>query len=332
MQLLIIGTGSIGERHLRNFLRIEGTTCSIAEVSEETRERVASQYPVKAAYTDYRDADLSDFDGVVICVPANLHVPIARDVVLSGTHVLTEKPLAMSLEGVSELKQLRDEKGVVASVAFTYRSDPVIGDLRDRIRARSMGAARFITYQAGQNWPMMRKDYPPRYAQSRDTGGGAIPDHLVHVINYLEWIFGPPVEVSARQWKLALPEIGTEDAGHVALHFPGDVVAHLSICLFQRDTTLALQVVAEEGTMRVSLGSEALELFDGTSGEWRSGHIRALDRDDVFLNQGRHFISCIRGEDTPRCTLEEAEQTLRTVLAALESSDSSGGFVDVTNP
>ena len=77
MHFLIIGVGSIGERHLRNLLRIEGVGCSIAETNPVTREKVASEYQVKAAYSDYRDADLAAFDGAVICVPANLHVPIA---------------------------------------------------------------------------------------------------------------------------------------------------------------------------------------------------------------------------------------------------------------
>ena len=121
MHFLIVGVGSIGERHLRNFLRIDGVRCSIAEVNATTREKMAAQYRVEASYPDYREADLRSFDGVVICVPANVHVPIATNVVEAGVHVLTEKPLAMSLEGVDRLKRLRDEKGVVVSVAFTSR-------------------------------------------------------------------------------------------------------------------------------------------------------------------------------------------------------------------
>ena len=196
MHFLIIGVGSIGERHLRNFLRVDGVRCSIAEVNPDTLKKMAAQYNVEAAYKDYREADLASYDGVVICVPANWHVPIATDILRAGTHVLTEKPLAMSLDGVDELKRLRDEKKKVVSVAFPLRTDPLFGEMKQRVESGEVGTVRVVNYYTGQYWPRMRKDYPPQYAQSRHTGGGAIPDHLVHLVNYLEWLFGPAQEVS----------------------------------------------------------------------------------------------------------------------------------------
>jgi len=329
MHFLIIGVGSIGERHLRNFLRIDGVRCSLAEVDTATRERVAAAYGVEASYGDYREADLSAFDGAVICVPADQHVPIAQDVVSAGTHVLTEKPLAMSLDGVDRLRRLRDEKNVVVSVAYTLRSDPLIKELKQLVESAELGEARVVNFYAGQYWPRMRKGYPPWYAQRRETGGGAIPDHLVHYINCLEWMFGAPEEVSAKQWRLGLQDIATEDTAFVTMRFPGGQVAQLGVCLFQRDTNLRLQVVAEAGTIQMNADSDALEIFLDRTSEWTRGRARRLKRDDVFRDQARHFIDCIQGRATPRCTVEEAEQTLRTVLAALESSDGDGRFVKV---
>ena len=77
MHILIIGTGSIGQRHLRNALRIEEVRCSVAEMDAATREKVASEHALQGVYADYREADLASFDGVVIAVPAHLHIPIA---------------------------------------------------------------------------------------------------------------------------------------------------------------------------------------------------------------------------------------------------------------
>lgn len=329
MHFLIVGVGSIGERHLRNFLRIEGVRCSIAETNPATRSKMASEYPVEASYADYREADLAAFDGVVVCVPANLHVAIGRDVVSAGTHLLTEKPLAMSLEGVEDLKRLRDEKGVVASVAFTYRSDPLIAEARRIARSGELGAMRLVNGYNGQYWPRMRKDYPPQYAQRRETGGGVIPDCLVHAINYLEWIFGPAAEVAAKHWRLTLEDVATEDTGFVTLRFAGGEIAQIGTCLCQRDTNSRMQFVADRGTVQMRGGVDALEIFDDATGAWASGQARRGDRDDVFRDQAAHFIECIRGQAQPRCTLEEGEQTLRTVLAALDSADGDGRTVAI---
>jgi predicted dehydrogenase len=329
MHFLIIGVGSVGERHLRNALRLDDVRCSIAEVNPSTRQKIASAYRVEAAYGDYHDADLASFDGVVICVPADLHVPIATEVVKAGTHVLVEKPLAMSLQGVDELKRLRDEQEVVVLVGFTYRTDPLIQEIKSFVESSELGTVRVVNFYVGQYWPRMRKDYPPRYALKRETGGGAIPDHLVHTINWLEWVFGPPEEISANQWRLALDDLVTEDTGFMTMRFPGGQVAQLGICLFQRDTNQRLQMIADGGTLQLLAGSDALEIYvDGTS-QWAQGRARAVDRDDLFRDQAQHFVDCIQGKAQPHCSIEEAEQTLRTVLAALESSDGDGRFVRV---
>ena len=77
---------------------------------------------------------------MVICAPAHLHVPIARDILKAGTHVLTEKPLSVSLEGVDELKRLRDESGLVVSVAFTLRSNSILAELKLGTRQNVWGS------------------------------------------------------------------------------------------------------------------------------------------------------------------------------------------------
>lgn len=329
MHFLIIGVGSIGERHLRNFLKIDDVRCSIAETNPSTLEKMAAQYPVEKSYADYRDADLASFNGVIICTPANLHVPIATEVLTAGTHVLTEKPLALSRDGIDELKGLRDETRKVVSVAFPSRSDPILRELKERIDSHELGNVQVVNFYNGQYWPRMRKDYPPQYAQKRETGGGVITDMLVHMVNYLEWIFGPPDEVAAGQWRIGLKDIATEDTGYIVLRFTGGRIAFLSNCLFQRDSNSRFQFIAERGTFQIEHDSDTLRIFVDKSSAWKQGHARKVERDVVFIEQARHFIDCINGKATPRCNLEEGEQTVRTVLAALQSSDHDSGFVKV---
>ncbi|MDP6151963.1 MAG: Gfo/Idh/MocA family oxidoreductase [Phycisphaeraceae bacterium] len=329
MHILIIGTGSIGQRHLRNALRIEEVRCSVAEMNAATREKVASEHPVQAVYADYREANLASFDGVVIAVPAHLHIPIAIDVVAAGTHVLSEKPLSTSPDRVNELIRLRDEKGVVVSVAFTLRSNPIMQDIKRRLADRELGAPLLVNAYYGQYWPRMRIDYPPAYAQSRETGGGVIPDHLVHYLNCFEWFFGPTAQVSATQWRRALDDIATEDVGLVTLRYASDVTAHIGSCLFQQDTTAGLQIICEAGTYQLKDDCNTLNVYRGSTQKWMRETAGASERDDVFVAQMQHFIDCTQGRATPLCSIEEAAQTLCTVLTALESSDGDSRFLSV---
>jgi predicted dehydrogenase len=324
MHILIVGAGSAGERHLRNFLCLDGVHCSIAETDTSRREKIAARYPLQAAYSGYREALANKFDAAVICIPADLHIPVASEIVETGIHVLLEKPLAMTMDGVDGLKRLLDKKKTVFSIAYTLRSDPLFRELRERAINGEAGSILLVNFYAGQYWPNMRQDYPPRYAQSRSTGGGAIPDHLIHMINFLEWCFGSPREVSARHWRLGLPDIATEDTAYLVLNFASGVVAFLGICLFQHDTNMRVQMIGEGTTIQLRAEADYLEIFNRGDGNWRTGTNKKLDREMVFREQARHFIECIKGRETPRCTLAEAEQTLQTMLAALHSGDSGG--------
>ena len=328
MHILILGTGSIGERHLRNFLRIDGTRCSIAEPNAKMLERATRDYSVVNAFKSWEEADMSDYDGVVICTPTNLHVPIMTQLVRAGANVLSEKPISMTPDGIDDLLAAVAAKNVVTGVAFCMRHDPLLEEIRERIHSGALGAVRVANFYAGQYWPSMRKGWPPAYAQSRETGGGAIADHLVHMINLLEWYFGPVASVSGFQRHMELPGIPTEDYATVTLRFEGGQVGQLNICLFQRDTGMRLQVVGDAGTARMERDAERLDIYVDEETNWTTGSAAGVDRDDVFMRQAQHFIGCIRGEAEARCTVNEAVNTLRVVLAAMESSDGDSRFID----
>ena len=84
---------------------------------------------------------------------------------------------------------------------------------------------------------------------------------LVHTINHLEWKFGPPLQVGARHWHMALNDIDTEDLGFVTLCFADDTTAQIGCCLFQRDTSSCLTFICDQGTMQMRLGLQHARTF-----------------------------------------------------------------------
>ena len=326
--ILIIGGGSIGERHLRNFLRHEGVRCSLAEPDAARRDQVQREYALVADHADWETADLNDVDGVVICTPTNMHVPMLDRLADTGVPVLCEKPLAMTLDGVTELGERLQERGTCAGVAFCWRHNPLLEELRQRIEDGDLGQTSLVLGLVTQFWPEMRSPWPPQYAMRRETGGGVIQDHIVHWINLLEWFFGSTISVAAHQRHLQLQDVPTEDFGNVTLRFADGRVAVLTTCMFQRNKQAWLEVVGSDATARFDLSEQGLQIFRGATHAWERGNARNIDHDDLFCRQAGHFLQCIRGEATPRCTFDDAVQTLRTVLAAVQSSDCSGGFIE----
>ena len=97
-RVLVIGVGSIGERHLRCFRNTGRAELALCEVNEALRADVARRYGVGRAFGRFEDALAEPHDVAVIATPAPLHVPQATRLAEAGVHLLIEKPLSTSLD------------------------------------------------------------------------------------------------------------------------------------------------------------------------------------------------------------------------------------------
>src|SRR5437870_71043 len=103
--VLVIGVGSIGERHLRCFQATGRAELSFVEINDTLRHSIADRYCVAQCWPSLDAALDQPPDVAVIATPAPFHVPQALRLVESGVHVLIEKPLSTSLDDVPRLAQ-----------------------------------------------------------------------------------------------------------------------------------------------------------------------------------------------------------------------------------
>ena len=82
-RVLVVGVGSIGERHVRCFQRTGRVEVSICEINDQLRENVANRYAVDRSFDSWEAAVASDCDAAVICTPAHLHVAMAIDLAVA---------------------------------------------------------------------------------------------------------------------------------------------------------------------------------------------------------------------------------------------------------
>ena len=106
LKVLVVGVGSIGERHIRCFQQTGRADVSICEINDSLRIQIADRYSLTDAFGNWDEALASDFDAAVICTPAHLHVAMAIDIATLNRHVLIEKPLSTNLDRVDELNRL----------------------------------------------------------------------------------------------------------------------------------------------------------------------------------------------------------------------------------
>src|SRR6266478_5554600 len=138
-RVLVIGVGSIGERHVRCFQATGRAEISIVETRAALADEVSQRYEVPA-HCDLEAALAQRPAAAVVATPAPLHVPQATALVEAGVHVLIEKPLSISLDGVPRLKALAESGHVTVGIAYVYRAFRVLAAVREALRSGRLGA------------------------------------------------------------------------------------------------------------------------------------------------------------------------------------------------
>jgi predicted dehydrogenase len=324
-QVLVVGAGSIGERHVRCFLATGRARVSYVEVRESLRDEVAGRYPGAAPFASLDAALERRVDAAVVATPAPLHVPQAMQLVGRGVHVLIEKPLSVTAAGVGELIEASRSRRIVASVAYVYRAHPVLAEMRDAIRSGRFGRPVELVAVAGQHFPLYRPAYAQTYYAKREFGGGAVQDALTHVINAGEWLVGPIDRVVGDVAHQVLAEVEVEDTAHVLAHHRcddgGTVLASYSLNQHQAPNEITMTVVCERGTVRFEFHACRWRSLETPGGEWTDHGGVPLERDTLFTRQANAFLDAVEGEAVPLCSLEEGLATLRANVAILKSAD-----------
>jgi predicted dehydrogenase len=318
--ILIVGVGSIGERHLRCFAATGRADVLFCEVNVGLRQTIADRYRIQRVFKNLEQALIERPNAAVICTPANLHVPMAIRAAKAGAHLLIEKPLATSLDGVEELRKEIATQRLVAGVAYVYRAHPALAAMRDALRGGRFGDPVQIVATSGQHFPHYRPAYRDTYYNDRATGGGAVQDALTHLINAGEWLVGPVDRLVADVGHKVLEGVDVEDTVHVLTQH-NRVMGCFSLNQHQAPNESTVTVICHRGTTRFEFHKGQWRSSVEPGGDWKNESVTQMERDTLFTRQAEAFLDAMDGLSLPLCSIEEALQTLRVNLAILTSAE-----------
>jgi len=325
--ILIVGCGSIGERHLRCFQRTGRAEAAACDTNTALLERVAQQYGV-ARFTDFNAALAARrYDGIVIATPAHTHIDLALAALRHGAAVFIEKPLSTSLAKVDELRDAAAKSGRYTAVAYVYHLMPWIRGAREFLRSGELGRPLHVNVATGQHFPTFRPAYREIYYARHESGGGAIQDALTHIANAVEWFIGPTTRVFSDAAHQALEGVTVEDTVNVTAR-NGGVLVNYALNQFQAPNEMTMQIHCEGGSVRIEGHEQRWSVFRRGASAWEHHKAAPLERDELFIAQANAFLDGLHDKPTPLATLDEAAQTLKFNLAALESSR-SGKAVEI---
>lgn len=318
-QVLIVGAGSIGERHLRCFTATERTQTSFVEVRSELRAQIAERYPHARAFSSLEESLEQPFDVAVIATPAPMHLAQAHQCISRGVNVLIEKPLSVELDGATKLLDAIQESNCVAGTAYVYRAHPVLAEFREFLRSGQLGKPVQLVAVCGQNFPTYRPAYAQTYYADRASGGGAVQDALTHVLNAGEWLLGGIDKVVADLDHLLLANVNVEDTAHVLARH-GTVMANYSLNQHQAANEIVITIACEQGTLRYENHLCRWRRMEKPDGPWIDSTPLTLERDTLFIRQANAFLDAVERKQPPLCNVEEGVSTLLVNRAILKSA------------
>jgi len=317
VNVLVIGGGSIGQRHLRNLLTVPGLT-----VEACTRNAAVGSTLGVRTYRALADAWESRPAAAVIANVTNEHVPTALAAAERGCHLLIEKPLSHALEGIAELKEARDRRKLIVLVGCNMRFHPALRAVKQALDEKAVGRVLAVEAHCGSYLPDWRpgRDYRTSYSAREAQGGGVVLD-LIHEIDYLYWLFGEVRAVAAFVDKRSALDLDCEDVADILLRFECGLVAQVHLDYVQRPPTRGCRIVGEDGTLVWNDGQgQVVRLKPGLPDRVLWATPVGYDRNDMYMDEARHFLDCIQSGSAPLIGLEDEEAVLRIALAAKTAS------------
>lgn len=321
---LVVGSGSIAKRHIRN-LRDLYPNADVVCVTSSGRQITASDVGATCVASTVEAAVLAKPDIAIVASPASFHLAHAEKILKANIPVLIEKPLCVDL---SELLRFPiDQLESKVAVGYNLRFMPAAKAVKDVIDSRNLGRVSTVFSEVGQYLPDWRPDadYQKGVSSQKSLGGGALLE-LSHELDYLHWLFGNFSEVSAVMGCSNLLNIDVEDTVDALLTNQDETIFHLHLDFLQRSPSRSLKIVGENGTLTWNLLSNEVTLQkSGTTSEVVFND-SDYDRNEMYVQQLRAFVAFAKGDGEFDSSLDSSIEVMRLV-EAIRLSDEQRAWV-----
>ncbi len=329
-----VGVGGMGQAaHLRNYATMNSCeVVALAELRPGLAQAVAARWGVPRVYSDAASMLANEkLDGIVASQPFDKHGQIIPPLYQAGVPILTEKPLASSVQTGERMLEALKQSGSWHMVGYHKRSDPATMYAKaeiERLKASGeLGKLKYIriTMPSGDWVANGFMDYihsdepvPALPADPGETWDGPYVEfvnYYIHQVNLLRHLFGEPYRVSHADPSQVLL-IAESDSG-----VPGII----EMTPFQ--TTLDWQesalVTFERGWVKLELPAPLVlnqpgrvSVFaDPGSGAVPQTVTPQMPWVHAMRQQAANFVAAIRGERAPMCDAHEALEDLRVARA-----------------
>jgi UDP-N-acetyl-2-amino-2-deoxyglucuronate dehydrogenase len=327
-RVALIGCGRISGSHVAAIDKIDGLDLvAVCDVEIDRAKALADERGIPAFRTIEELLAGVECDVVAVCTPSGLHPAHGIVAAGAGKHVVTEKPMAISLADADALVQACDAAGVHLFVVKQNRLNPPVQLLRRAVEKGRFGRIYVANTTVRWTRPQEYYDAAP-WRGTWEFDGGAIMNQASHYVDLMQWLVGPVESVVAKTATLAR-RIETEDTGIAVIRFRSGAlgVIEVTVLTHPRNFEGSITILGEKGTVKI--GGTAVNRVE----HWQFAD---YDDDDKLIDAAntspptvygfgheayyRNVLAVLRGEAKPGTDGREGRKSLELILGIYESA------------
>lgn len=318
MRILIVGSGSIGRRHIRNLQKLVDRPEFIL-LRDAAREDEFSRELGAAVVGSFADAiSLSPAFGV-IATPSMLHFEALKALLPARVPCYVEKPVVTSEVQVQQLEFLLAGATAVPTtmVGCNLRFLPSLKKARQLIRDGVLGRPVRASLQVGQWLPDWRpaQDYRQSYSASRESGGGVVLD-LIHELDAARFLFGEFEQIFSIGGQYSRLEIESEDSVSIILGRPHGPAVSLGLDYVSRSAVRRYDIIGDEGSLIWDLPAMTLMLLRKSQQEVVTADPADFDVSATYIEAMQEFLNAIEGSRSSSQDLSDGLISARLAVLA----------------
>ncbi len=321
----VIGVGRLGRVYVRDLAgRIPETrVVAVADQAGALATEVAAEFDVPKSYADpLALIDDPAVDAVVIVTPTHTH----RELVIAAAGrrkpTFCEKPPALSLQEIAEMKRAIEKSGLFFQMGFMRRFDTGYAAAKKQIDAGRIGVP--LVFKATSRDPFR----PSLEYANPSSSGGMLIDMGIHDFDLARWFMGDVRSVAAIGATIAYPEletVGDIDNAIASLTFTSGKLGVVDLTrsgIYGYD--ISTEILGLEGTIRIGyLRETPITIMTKANGVSHDTVPYFMERfRDAYTNQLQNFAQNVLQHRDPPITIDDGMEALRVGVAATRARES----------
>ncbi|MEO7082799.1 MAG: Gfo/Idh/MocA family oxidoreductase [Gemmatimonadaceae bacterium] len=324
----LVGCGRISKNHFDAIAKVDGVAIgAVCDIDAARAKRAGEEHGVPSFTSLDEMLAKAELDVVSICTPSGLHSEQGVAVAKAGKHVITEKPMSISLAQADRLVHACDAAGVQLFVVKQNRLNPPIQLLKRAVDKGRFGRIYMANVTVRWQRPQEYYDAEP-WRGTWEFDGGAIMNQASHYVDLLQWLVGPVESVVAKTATQGR-RIEAEDSGVGVIKFRSGAlgVVEVSVLTYPKNLEGSITILGESGSVKI--GGTAVNRVEHWTFADYDDDDKLVDAASTappnvygFGHEGyyRNVVAVLQGKAKPETDGRAGRKSLELIVGMYESA------------